>query len=600
MTNPCRRWSANSAGVLGALGLLLAADVPLDAQRRFSDPYEGRMLREASALESRGDLQAAEAKLRELALQRPQSSSAVFALERVLRGGGRLEQLAPLVEAHLEANPGAVSVRSLEVRILGETGAVAALAASVRRWIRADAGTPRPYREGARAYAAGGQLEAAAALLGEGLGALGPRPALLMALGDVHAAADRFEAAAAAWADAMGSDRVRSTEVFRRLDELERGRDEVVQGLISGLRASPGTVSRLETGAELALREGWEEEARTIVDDALPRLSDIEARGFLKGFARKAEDLGLHATAVWTYERLRSTAADPAEARRNDERLAAAGVAAGDTAAAADAMKRVRESFPPGSPERSEAWAGEVRLRMAADGPQAGRQVFSAFRREFPTAPELDETAAAVASALMKAGERDAALEALDGAAGPGAGLERGFLLLEAGAVAEALEVLRGALPGLNPIAATEVLGLLATMSRLGPAGAGLAARMAVLARRGAAQQAVRAVEEGIAALPEGDRAPLLALAARIAEADGLAEAAAGFRRRIVSGHAETHEFPDAAVRLAKALAERPDGVDEAVRILEALIVARPGNPVVPEARRELNRLRALESGPGP
>lgn len=571
---------------------MLAAAAPLDAQRRLADPYEGRMLREAAAAEARGDLTAAEAALRELVRRRPRSSAAVFALERALRHGDRLPAIAPVVEAHLEANPGAVSVRSMQLRILGEMDSVAALNDAVRRWIRTDAQTPRPYREGARAHAAGGRLDAAAALLRQGLEALGRQPALLMALGDVHAEAARFGAAAEAWAVAMGSDRARSAEVLDRLDTFEKGRKEVAQALIAALIEPPASVSRLEIGAELALREGWEDQARAILEGALPRLSDVEARGLLKGFARRAEDLGLYATAVWTYERLRSSAADRAAARRNDERIAAAAMAAGDAIAATEAMKRVRESHPPQSAERRKAWASEVRLALAAGGPQAGREAFSAFRREFSGAPELDELAADVVAALVQAGERDAALEALDGVAGPEAGLERGFLLLEAGLVAEAMEALQGALPGLDPFAATETLDLLAAMGRLGPAGARLAARVAVLGRRGTATQAVHVAEEGIGGVPASDRAPVLALAARTADAGGLAEAAAGFRRRIVSGHEDSVEFPEAAVRLAKALAERPEGVEEAVRILEDLIVARPGSPVVPEARRELNRLR--------
>lgn len=581
------------AGIGGALGLALAA-APADAQRRLADRYEAQMLREASALESRGALEAAEAKLRELARLRPGSSSAVFALERVLRGAGRLAALPPFAEAHLEANPGAASVRSMELRVLGELDSAVALDDAARRWIRADGATHRPYLEGARAYMAAGRLESAAALLREGLDALGRRPALLMALGDVHVDAARFADAAEAWADAIGSDRVRSKEVHDRLDRLEAGRDEVAGALISALRAPPASMSRLEAGAELALREGREEEARAVAAGVLPRLDGVEARGFLRGFARRAEDLGLHATAVWAYERLRSTAAEPADARRSDERIAAVAAAAGDTAVAAAAMKRVRESHPPQSPERRKAWAREIRFRLASDGPQAGLRAVSALRREFPGAPELDGLAAAVAAALVKAGEREAALEALDGA-GPGAGLERGFLLLEAGALTEALEALRGAVPGMEPVAATDVLGLLAAMSRLGPAGGRLAARVAVLGRRGSAEEAVQVVEEGIGGVPATDRPPVLALAARTADAGGLAEAAAAFRRRIVSGHADAIEFPEAAVRLAKALAERPGGAGEAVRILEDLIVARPTSAVVPEARRVLNRLRDLE-----
>ena len=97
--------------------------------------------------------------------------------------------------------------------------------------------------------------------------------------------------------------------------------------------------------------------------------------------------------------------------------------------------------------------------------------------------------------------------------------------------------------------------------------------------------------------MPASDRPTILAMAARVADEVGHGEVATGFRRRIVVEHSDAREFPEAAVRLARAVATQPGGRDEAVRILEALIVGLPDSPVVPGARRELQRI--LASGPG-
>lgn len=578
--------------------LLLASAPPLQAQRWASDPYESRLLREASALEARGDLEGAEEKLRELARRRPESSAAVFALERVLRAADRLAELAPVVAAHLEANPAAASVRSLELRVLADMDAPAALDAAVCRWVRADPAAARPYHEGAGAFARAGDLDAAVALLGRGIEALGARPALLLAMGAAHAALGRFQETARAWGAAIAADRAQVAEVLARLDDLGAGREEVVRAMLDA-RAVPSLAASVpEVAAEIALREGWEEEARRLVEHGTRGMDAIRARGFVRAFARKAEDLERHAVAVWAYERLRETAAAPAEARANDERLTAAALAAGDTSVAVAALRRVREAHPPKSEERRAAWAAEVRLRLAAGGADEGRKAFEAFRQEFSGASEAGQLAAAVAAALIETGDKEAAFQALDGAAGSGAGVERAFLFFEAGALPEGVEALQSAAPGLEPAEATRVLGLALTIGQLGPHAAGVAARVAVLDRRGTAGDAVAAANEALGAVAPAERPPILALAARIADEGGLAEAAEALRRRIVAEHAESDQFPEAALRLAKAMAERPGETPAAMRILEDLVVARPGSAVVPEARRELNRLRAA-SGTG-
>lgn len=588
------------AAALGVGGWLAVVPESAGAGQRRLPRVEDRMLRDASAQEARGELAGAEETLRELLRRRPNASSAVLALERVLRSAGRLAAVLPVADAFLAADPSSGAVWSLKLRALVEGDSLAALEETSSAWARAVPGSPAPYREGARAYLEAGKAEEAAALIEDGLRALGSPPELWVALGDVHVSAGRLDAGAEAWAQALGRDRARTGDVLRRLEELGDGPGEGAPGdraraagaLVAALGAPTATASQLEVGAEVALREGLEDDARTMAETALEGFGDREGRGYLRGFARRAEELNRPGSALWAYSRLGETARDEAERRATDERMASVALAAGDTAAALGALSRVTASHPPGSDAWRAAWTAELVLRVAAADVREVREALARYRDEFPDAEELDRLSAALASRLMRSADVAGAMEVLAGIDGPGAALERAFLLLEGGAIAEGAAALQESLPELEPARATEALALALTLDRLTPVGALVVARAAVAVHRGAPAEAVGAVQAGAEAVPEADRPAVLAMGARTAAAAGLDRAATAFRRAIVADHADAPEFAEAALELARGLAVRPEGGEEAARILEELIVAHPESPVVPGARRELERLR--------
>lgn len=573
--------------------VLSAVAVPADAFQSRPDPrLENRMLRQASGQESRGELEEAAATLRELLRLQPASSSAVFSLDRVFRAGGRLPELLPVLDTFLDLNPSATRVWALKVEVLVETGAGSQLEEAVHAWIDAEPASSDPYLEGARAFHDVLGADRAAGLLEMGLEAHGELPQLLIELGDLQAAAGSIEDGAAAWARALGRDRARRGAIFRRIEELGHETGEAASLIVAALGAEPTTVSRLEAGAELALRVDMGDEAIALIQAALEQLDDRESRGFLNGFARKAEDLGRDESALWAYARLREITDDPGEARATDERLAEAALAAGDTTAALEAMRRITESHARGSTGRRAAWTEELHIRVASRDAEGSVAALAAYREEFPESPDLDALSATLASRLLGRGMRTEAMEVLSGIEGPGAALERAFLLLEGGAFPEGIASLQASLPELEPTDATEMLELTLALSELTPVGGQLAAEVAIAKHRGHPEQGVLAVQERIDAVPAPDRPPILALGARAADQAGLGDIAADLRRRIVGEHEEAREFPEAALRLARAVAAEPGGRDEAVRILEALIVSRPDSPVVPGARRELRRIQ--------
>ena len=274
-------------------------------------------------------------------------------------------------------------------------------------------------------------------------------------------------------------------------------------------------------------------------------------------------------------------------------------LAAGDTASALAAMRRITESYDSGTAERRAAWTRELGVLVESTDTEAAMEQLAAFKEEYPGVEDLDALSAALASTLLGQGKRDEAMAVLSGIEGPGAALERAFLLLENGAVADAVAALQAALPDLEPSHATEILELTLALGELATPGARLAAQAAIASHRGDPAHTVALVRDGVGALPPPDRPAVLALGARAADRAGLTEDATAFRRRIVADHQEAREFPEAALRLARAIAAEPGGRDEAVRILEALIVGRPDSPVVPGARRELRRIQTGNAGPG-
>ena len=582
------------------LSLLTAVALPLSAvaaplsalQARPDARLESRMLRQASSLEARGELDQAEATLRELLALQPGSSAAVFALERVYRKAGRLPELLPVLDGLLGQDASLESVWGLKVGVLVEVDSLAALEGAVRDWIEAGPGSPDPYLEGAEAFLGAFGADRATALLEEGIAALGESPQLLVELGDMYVAAGRLDDAAESWARALGRDRARSGAVFRRVEDLGDESGAAAARIVAALGSEPTNVTRLEAGAELALREDLEDDAMSLAAAALTRLEVREARGFLNGFARKAEDNGRDRSALWAYARLREMTADPAEARSTDERLADAALAAGDTVVALEARRRITESYRTGSEARGTAWTEELRIQVASPELEGAAEALAAFREEFPESPDLDALSAALASRLLGRGMREAAMEVLSGIEGPGAALERAFLLLEGGAFAEGIAALQASLPELEPSHATEILELTLALSELSPPGGMLASEVAIARHRGQAEDGVRAVQVRIDAVPAQDRAAILAQGARAADEAGLAAEAVQFRRRIVAEYPDAREFAEAALRLARAVAAEPGGRAEAVRILEALIVSRPDSPVVPGARRELRRIQ--------
>ncbi len=578
--------------VIGLLAAVVSIGPVTTSLWAQGDPQEeARLLRAAASRESRGDLAGAETVLRDLVDRFPTSSGGVFALERVLRARGRVAEILPVVDLYLDQEPAAPGPRYLKLRVLVELDSLDAVDEAAEAWIAADPGSPDPYREVARIYERAFGSEAALDVLRRGQTTLGDSAALAVETGDLLLRLGEADAAVREWSRAVGSDGAQSAAILRRVQDLEGDRASLVRPLVVALGQEPTTTARRRAAAHIAVEVGLEEEAVEQGGRAARELSARSRRSFLTDLARRADESGASSVALWAYEELRD-GVEGSEARALDERIVTAALAGGDTARARRAQDRVATSLPRGSPERRRALATSIRLGATEQDISRIRSRVRDFREEFPGAPELDELAANLAWDLQGRNRLDEAAAVLEGVEGPRSSLERAFIHFTRGELEPGKEALLGAVGGLPASSATDVIELAALLDRVAPGTSATVAAAAAKAHRGAAVEASGDLTGAATSAPTSDRPPLLVLAARYADVGGRPDLAADLRVRLIDDHPDDPGVPEATVALARYHADQPDGVAEAVRLLEELILARPESPLVPHARRELQRLR--------
>lgn len=589
---------SRSAWRVVVLGVLIwAGSAVKAATAQTAEPQlEARLLRDAAALEARGDHPAAERVLRDLLERVPASAGGLFAIERALRRQGRIGEVLPLIDGVLAADPRATPVRTMKLRVLVEVDSLETLEAEAREWIRVDPASYDPYRELARMYERAYGPARAMTLLREGRERLGQPAAFAVELGDLLEREGQPDAAVREWSLALGEDGAQVAAVMRRISQISEGTEDVVARLLEALDAEPTTTARRRAGARIALETGLAEDALLLARKVSPELAEPARRGFLMEIARGSEDTGSPALSLWAYEELRGIARQEGERRELDQRIAAAALAAGDTARAVEARSSLARSLPAGSAERRRALVDLLRLEAHREDPARLQTGLEEFRTEFPGAPELDELASAVAFGLQAQGRPDAAGAVLQDVQGPRSALERAHLFFEQGDLESGKAALREAVEALPASNATEVIQLLSLLGRVGVDAAVVLTRAAVLGHRGSERHAVDHLAAEIPGLPRSERAPLLSHAARLADRAGDAERGAELRSRLLEEHPAAPESADAALSLARHHA-RSGRVEEAVALLEALIVEKPNSPVVPDARRELDRIRSRSPG---
>jgi hypothetical protein len=104
---------------------------------------------------------------------------------------------------------------------------------------------------------------------------------------------------------------------------------------------------------------------------------------------------------------------------------------------------------------------------------------------------------------------------------------------------------------------------------------------------------------DGAAGLESDDQPAILEFAANLADRVRLREEAAQIRREIIDDHPASPEAPGAILAVARELSHGGTHEEEEARVLlERLITEYPRSALVPQARRELDRLPSRPPNP--
>ena len=574
-------------GRIVKLALALASLLPV---RAGAQDLLGRAL----TLEQDGYNSQAAALYAAILRAQPGDAGALLGLERAGSATAWRDSIRAYAERALAADSGDEAAWGVELRALRAAGNDSAAAGVLRRWAALEPHSAAPYREWAEYSLRLGRMadaRDAVSLARERLKsptALAPE----MAQADV---------ALGAWAGAAGE--------WRTAVRLE---PPLVDGAAFGLRAAPVPERAAVLQALLAAGDaapaghrlaaslllGWNEPARAwdVLRDGLPPSGRARSDA-LRQFADQASALdgpdAQHAAAD-AYAALAQDLApgDAAEARISSARAYAA---AGDDAAAGRVLGALAAAGAD-SATRSSALGAMVELQARAGHPAAAARLLATNAAAF-TGTQRAVLGRAVAGGWLRSGEPDSAAAAVAGDGSLDADLIRGWVALYRGALAEARRLLSsaGGEAG-DPRGAARRAATVALLDAVGRDSLPALGAALLLAERGdtlAASHALAAVASA-ADRDSGDAEPqLLAWAARYAVAGRDAALADTLWRKIAGRFPGSPVAPEAELAVARALAARGD-LRGAETQLEALILAHPQSALLPEARRELDRVRGL------
>ena len=547
------------------------------------------LVRDATVREQAGDFAGSQKILERVLLANPQSLSALLSLERVLRVQGKIEQILPRLDTHLRADRTSAIGHQMLVRALSSLDRLPELKKASAAWIAAVPKLETPYREIARVWEQRGDYMRAVQYLELGRARIG-RDALALELGDMYARLDDAERAVKEWERAIGPDARGLLLVQRRLGTLKDAGARVLPGLIDVLAASPAAPRR-RAAVQLAIDAGLGPRAEAIAQRAVTELRGDERQNFLVEVARRADAAQLSHLAYWAYTQFALNDFAPDQLLAIRARIAELALAIGDTARAAEGYRALEQSLASGSPQRRQATALRIQLLVKEGKLAEAERELAQFRAEYQNAPELDATAALLATAYLEHDQPDAAVSALERVAGPRSNLTRGRIALRRGDIAGARAALMASAPALQGAEATQTLKLATLLGKVSRVGGERLGEALAAAGAGAAKHAVLSVENAVDSLPETERPAILDFAAALADRSDLPLDAERIRRRIITDFPRSTEAPAALLTLARSLTGKDGATAEARGFLEKLIIEYPRSALVPQARQELERI---------
>lgn len=554
-------------------GVALAAPLALGAQA------QERALQRAMDLENASKYREAVTAYRE-AMSQGALVAGILGLERAFSAMGQEDSLLPAIDTLLRKTPREPTFRGALLRTLRALGRDDAARRAFDDWRALDPRDAAPYREYARLLLTDRRAEAADSVLQLAVSARGGAREFATEFAELYATMGRWDAAAAAWRDAVSdAPYLDQAAIYSLMGTPSVQRDGVRSALSALGGMSPPVVvalARARAGLELrwgAPRAAWRELS------ALPP-TDSTAQVWIE-FADEAERVGGALAARDALLAAYQVRRQPALALRAATAALAGGDASGALAVATqvtpalDSAQAVAEALP----LRIRALA---QLARPAEAEQLiashGARITDAQRRTY---------ARALAWGWIRAGDIARARRAAAQGGGEEEDVVSGWLALFDGDLEAARRGLRTA-----DEKSSDIVTALAFISRTRQTRTpGIGAAFLALAR-GDSAAASRAFEQAAEGVP--DAAPfLLGLAARVASARRDDARAIGLWTRLVEQYTTAPEAPEADLEWARTLERRGDRAAATARY-EHLILTWPDSALVPQARQALDRLRAL------
>jgi hypothetical protein len=544
----------------------------------------------AMDLERQNRYEEAGAAFRFVLAREPANLQALLGAERVYTQLGRRDSVLALVQRAIAADPAGSIPRTIQLRTARAIGGDAAAMDVIRQWMAAAPRSDVPWRELVRLLTALGRYDEARAAVDSARARLGDPRRLRPELAQLEAASGNWARAAVEWREVLLRQPELATVAAFNLRPAPAGqRDRVVRTL----EGADGAPAPRRAAAELLLawndpRRAWETLAAALPEAAAERAS------VLAMFAERARAQGTpeaKRVAGAALERL-AESSPPAEAVQQRVEAVRAYAEGGDAASARRVLRAMAEDPRAPADVAVSTTTALVELYAREGNPAEAERLLAQGRARL-AGSEAERLTIAVARAWIGAGEfaRAAGMVAED----PSLAADdvRGWAALYQGRLAEARPLLRGAgLAAGDPERAVRRATIVALLQEVRADSFPALGSALFLAERRDSAAAVQALVSLARAGAAGGEPELLALAARWSAGAEPARAEALWTE-VAARFPDAPSAPAAALALARIAASRGDLALAAQR-LEAMILRYPDSALLPEARRELDRVRGL------
>jgi hypothetical protein len=553
------------------------------------------VVQRALELEERGQYADAAALYGAVLRAEPANVMALLGVERADAEIGWRDSTLAFARRAIAADSTSSTARAIEIRVLRGLGRDSLAAAALERWVAVEPASEAPYREWVRLSLRAGRLHDATDAVALARRRLRRQTALAPEMAQIYAAQSDWVHAASEWRDAVAAQPPYADAAAYSLRPAPpQVRDAVERALTAAGSASP--VGR-RVAANLLLGWGQPGRAWAMLRGVLPARTS-ERLELLRSFADRARSLdgpGAQLAAAEAYE-MAAALASREEATRLRIEAARAYAGGGDRGAALRLLRSMAGDPAANDDMRTAAAGATIQLLVAEGNPQSAERLLDSAGARL-TGTDRASLRRLIARGWLRLG----ALDRADAALGPDSSLAaeeiRGWAAVYRGDLARGAGLLRGVGAGFGERNAAPqraaTVALLAAVDRDTLPALGAALLMAARGDSLEASRALVAVARGLS----GDGVPaVLSWAARFAAAGHEPAEAEALWRQIAEQYSASSAAPAAELALARSLAGRGDLRGAAER-LEALILAHPESALVPEARRELDRVRGLVPG---